>query len=102
MYFRIIQSSAKSTGLNIDAGISVSLSPIVDITYNQAPTGDKCLDILIQGIRINLSIPFLFHLVRYFMDALPHDQIEGGIINHGYENNSGAYVSLYSILISKQ
>ncbi|XP_047356214.1 vacuolar protein sorting-associated protein 13C-like isoform X2 [Vespa velutina] len=90
---KIIQSPAKLIGLNIDSCISVSLSPIVDITYNQAPTGDKCFDILIQETRINLSIPFLFHLVRYFVDALPHDQIEGGIINHGYENNSGPYTN---------
>ncbi|KAK2588797.1 hypothetical protein KPH14_001672 [Odynerus spinipes] len=85
---KIIQSPAKLIGLNTDSCIFVSMSPIVDITFNQAPTGDKCLDVLIQETRVNLSIPFLFHLVRYFVDALPHDQIEGGIINHGYENNS--------------
>ncbi|XP_014604811.1 PREDICTED: vacuolar protein sorting-associated protein 13C-like [Polistes canadensis] len=90
---KIIQSPAKLIGLNVDSCISVSLSPIVDITYNQAPTGDKCLNILIQETRINLSISFLFHLVRYFLDALPHDQIEGGIINHGYENNSSTYIN---------
>lgn len=73
--------------------ISVSMSPIVDIAYTCAPAGEKCFDALIQEVRMNLSVPFVIHLTRYIMDSLPGDQIEEGIINHGYENNNQTAVS---------
>lgn len=64
------------------------MSPIVDVTYSRTQAEEKCLDVLIQDIRINLSVPFLMHLGRYFLDSLPGEQIEKGIINHGYDNNN--------------
>lgn len=66
------------------------MSPIVDVTYNRTQAKEKCLDVLIQDVRINLSVPFLMHLGRYFVDSLPSEQIEKGIINHGYDNNNQA------------
>lgn len=69
------------------------MSPIVDITYTRAPAGEKCFDALIQEVRVNLSVPFVMHLARYIMDSLPGEQIEEGIINHGYENNNSTTVS---------
>lgn len=64
------------------------MSPIVDVTYNRTQAEEKCFDVLIQDVRINLSVPFLMHLGRYFLDSLPGEQIEKGIINHGYDNNN--------------
>lgn len=64
------------------------MSPIVDITYSSTHAKEKCLDVLIQDVRINLSVPFLMHLGRYFLDSLPGEQVEKGIINHGYDNNN--------------
>lgn len=64
------------------------MSPIVDITYNSTRAEERCLDVLIQDVRINLSVPFLMHLRRYFFDSLPGVQIEKGIVNHGYDNNN--------------
>lgn len=75
--------------------ISISMSPIVDVTYTRTPAGEKCYDALIQEVRINLSVPFLLHLIRYVMDSFPGDQVDEGIVNHGYENNSSATVSEY-------
>lgn len=75
--------------------ISISMSPIVDITYTRAPAGEKCFDALIQEVRINLSVPFVMHLTRYIMDSFPGDQIEEGIINHGYENNNSTIVKYF-------
>lgn len=69
------------------------MSPIVDVTYTRAPTGEKCFDALIQEVRINLSVPFVIYLTRYIMDSFPSDQFEEGIINHGYENNNSTIVS---------
>lgn len=86
--FRIIQSPATSLEKNLESCISVSMSPIVDVTYSRTQAEEKCFDVLIQDIRINLSVPFLMHLGRYFLDSLPSEQIEKGIINHGYDNNN--------------
>ncbi|KAG5314184.1 VP13A protein, partial [Acromyrmex insinuator] len=85
---RIIQSPAISLEKNLESCISVSMSPIVDVTYSRTQAEEKCFDVLIQDIRINLSVPFLMHLGRYFLDSLPGEQIEKGIINHGYDNNN--------------
>lgn len=73
---------------NLESCISVSMSPVVDVMYSRIQSKEKCLDLLIQDVRINLSVPFLMHLGRYFLDSLPGEQIEKGIINHGYENNN--------------
>ncbi|XP_026299715.1 vacuolar protein sorting-associated protein 13C isoform X2 [Apis mellifera] len=85
---KIIQSPARQIGMQSESCISISMSPIVDIMYTRAPAGEKCFDALIQEVRINLSVPFVMHLTRYIMDCFPGDQIEEGIINHGYENNN--------------
>lgn len=74
------------------------MSPIVDITYTCGPQGEKCLDALIQEVRVNLSVPFVMHLTRYIMDSFPADQIDKGIVNHGYENNNSTIVSNYICL----
>lgn len=86
--FRIIQSPAICLEKNLESCISVSMSPIVDVTYSRTQAKEKCFDILIQDVRVNLSVPFLMHLGRYFLDSLPSEQIEKGIINHGYDNNN--------------
>ncbi|XP_072752571.1 intermembrane lipid transfer protein VPS13A [Anoplolepis gracilipes] len=85
---KIIQSPAISLEKNLESCISVSMSPIVDVTYSRTQAKEKCFDVLIQDVRINLSVPFLMHLGRYFLDSLPSEQIEKGIINHGYDNNN--------------
>lgn len=45
---------------------------------------------LIEETRLNLSIPFLLRLTRYFVDSLPNEKIDKGVINPAYEggNNS--------------
>lgn len=75
--------------------ISISTSPIVDIVYTYVPVGEKCFDALIQEVRMNLSVPFIMHLTRYIMDSLPSEQIEEGIINHGYESNNQTVMHPY-------
>ncbi|XP_017890538.1 vacuolar protein sorting-associated protein 13C-like [Ceratina calcarata] len=87
---KIIQSPARQIGTEFESCVSVSMSPIVDVTYNRAPTGERCLDALVQEVRINLSVPFVTHLARYVIDSFPGDQVEEGIVNHGYENNNSA------------
>ncbi|XP_070527175.1 intermembrane lipid transfer protein VPS13A isoform X2 [Cardiocondyla obscurior] len=98
---RIIQSPAISLEKNLESCISVSMSPIVDVTYSRTQAEEKCFDILIQDIRINLSVPFLMHLGRYFLDSLPGEQIEKGIINHGYDNNNQGNRNILNAEIDK-
>ena len=84
---RIIQSPAKSAGMNFESCISVSEPPVLDFTFTQAPTGDRCIDMLIEETRLNLSIPFLLRLTRYFVDSLPHEKIEEGVVNDAFEDH---------------
>ncbi|KAF7991246.1 hypothetical protein HCN44_002808 [Aphidius gifuensis] len=85
---KIIQSPAKSAGINFESCISVSEPPVFDFTFTQAPAGDKCIDMLIEETRVNLSIPFLLQLTRYFVDSLPTEQIDKGVVNEAYERTS--------------
>ncbi|XP_034193125.2 intermembrane lipid transfer protein VPS13A isoform X1 [Osmia lignaria lignaria] len=85
---KIIQSPARLIGVQPESYICISMSPIVDITFTCGPQGEKCFDALIQEFRVNLSVPFVMHLTRYIMDSFPADQIDKGIVNHGYENNN--------------
>ncbi|KAK9294042.1 hypothetical protein QLX08_011233 [Tetragonisca angustula] len=87
---KIIQSPARQIGMQPESCISISMSPIVDVTYTRTPAGEKCYDALIQEVRVNLSVPFVLHLIRYVMDSFPGDQVDEGIVNHGYENNNSA------------
>lgn len=79
------------------------MSPILDVSYSCTQAEEKCLDVLIQDVRFNLSVPFLVHLGRYFIDSLPSKQVEKGIINHGYDNNNQTVsVHLFKCLIPKE
>ncbi|XP_054272680.1 intermembrane lipid transfer protein VPS13A-like [Macrosteles quadrilineatus] len=70
--------------------VSVSTPPIVDITFRQSHTGDRCVDVLVERTRLNLSVPFVLELGRFVLDALPGDKTcEGGVINHGYVGDTG-------------
>ncbi|XP_053597427.1 intermembrane lipid transfer protein VPS13A [Microplitis demolitor] len=85
---KIIQSPAKSAGLNFESCISVSEPPVFDFTFTQAPAGDQCIDMLIEETRFNLSIPFLLQLTRYFVDSLPTEPIDTGVVNEAYEGHA--------------
>ncbi|XP_015594990.1 vacuolar protein sorting-associated protein 13A isoform X2 [Cephus cinctus] len=89
---KIIQSPAKTIGMNLESHISVSMPPILDITFTQASSGDKCFDMLVEETRINLSIPFIINVGRYFADALPGEQVDKGVINRGYDGDSNLFI----------
>lgn len=73
--------------------MSVSTPPIVDITFRQSHSGDRCVDIVVEHTRINLLVPFLLELGRFVLDALPGDKsCDGGVINHGYVSDTGIQV----------
>lgn len=75
--------------------ISVSTPPIVDVTFRQTHSGDRCVDILVERTRLNLSVPFILELTRFILDALPGERLcEGGVINHGYVGDTIVQVTL--------
>ncbi|XP_046398302.1 vacuolar protein sorting-associated protein 13C-like isoform X1 [Ischnura elegans] len=106
---KIFQSHGNEMPMDPNGPISVSTPPIVDLTFRQTQTGDRCVDILVECTRINLSVPFLAALGRFLVDALPGERVvnghqpycthccyycgvsggccqceHGGMVNHGY------------------
>ncbi|XP_021923386.1 vacuolar protein sorting-associated protein 13A-like isoform X4 [Zootermopsis nevadensis] len=70
--------------------ISVSTPPIIDVTFKQTQSGDRCIDVLVEKIRLNLSVPFFINLGRFLMDSLPGEHpTDGGVVNHGYVGDLG-------------
>lgn len=93
MYYRILQCHGGDGGGESSSHVSVSTPPIVDMTFRQLHSGDCSINILVERIRLNLSMPLLLELGRFVMDALPGDRsCDGGVINHGYVSDSGVQV----------
>ncbi|KAK7790642.1 hypothetical protein R5R35_006536 [Gryllus longicercus] len=87
---KIFQSYSGKTRTD-SSSISVSSPPIIDVTFRQTQTGDRCIDILVEKTRLNLSVPFFIHLGRFLLDSFPGERsLDGGVINHGYVGDLGA------------
>ncbi|UYV63294.1 hypothetical protein LAZ67_2003682 [Cordylochernes scorpioides] len=63
-------------------GISISMPPMVDVTYKQTGNGDAAVsidptqigmavDVVVEKTRLNVSVPYILTLVRFVGDALP-------------------------------
>lgn len=68
----------------LTSSISVSTPPIVDVAFKQTQTGDRCIDILVEKTRLNLSVSFLVAVGKFVLDSIPLEKNEGGFVNHGY------------------
>lgn len=86
-------------GINSDSGVYISMPAALDFSFARTSTGDTCFDMLIEESRINLCIPFLLNLVQYFLDSIPVEQIDEGLINEGYEGYDNEIVSSQNIQI---
>ncbi|KAJ4427692.1 hypothetical protein ANN_25341 [Periplaneta americana] len=86
---KIFQSHSGETKMD-SSPISVSTPPIIDVTFKQTQSGDRCIDVLVEKTRLNFSVPFFMNLGRFLMDSLPGERpTEGGVINHGYVGDIG-------------
>ncbi|KAG8227036.1 hypothetical protein J437_LFUL013823 [Ladona fulva] len=117
----IFTSHGSEMPMDPSGPISVSTPPIVDLTFRQTQTGDRCVDVLVERTRINLSVPFLTSLGRFLVDALPGDRVinsqhnycthccyycgvsggccqceHGGMVNHGYVGDINAQTKVPS------
>lgn len=86
---KIFQSHSGETKMD-SSPISVSTPPIVDVTFKQTQSGDRCIDVLVEKTRLNFSVPFFMNLGRFLMDSLPGEHpTDRGIVNHGYVGDLG-------------
>lgn len=99
LFVRIIQSPARAIVPSSESNISVSMSPVVDVTFTRTATGERCLDVLIEETRVNLSITFLINLKKYVLNAMPHEKVEKGFVNRAYEEVHSSVSLIYIIII---
>jgi len=59
------------------------------VSFKQTQSGDRCVDILVEKTRLNLSVSFLIALGKFIMDSMPMEKHEGGFVNHGYVGDAG-------------
>ncbi|XP_068086254.1 intermembrane lipid transfer protein VPS13A [Anabrus simplex] len=89
----IIKKIFQSHGgeMRVDSSpISVSTPPIIDVTFRQTQSGDRCIDVLVEKTRLNFSVPFFMNLGRFLLESLPGERpVEGGVVNHGYVGDLG-------------
>ncbi|GIY87403.1 vacuolar protein sorting-associated protein 13C [Caerostris extrusa] len=61
-----------STGV---ACISLSMPPMVDLTYRRTGNGDAAVDAVVEKIRLNVSVSYLLGVLKYVSDALPGSRL---------------------------
>lgn len=82
-----VRSGSQSGANNISQQISISMPPVVDISFHQNRTGDQFIDVIMERLCLQLSVPFVVAFGRFISDSVPCSgrRIEvGGVINHGY------------------
>uniref|UniRef100_T1J6X9 Large ribosomal subunit protein uL13 n=1 Tax=Strigamia maritima TaxID=126957 RepID=T1J6X9_STRMM len=87
---KIFQSYSGNS--KVDMGmISVSMPPMIEVTWKKTQNGNMEMDVLIEKTRLNISVPFILSLMRFVYEALPIEKsAEGGIVNPGF---SGELIS---------
>ncbi|XP_067142942.1 intermembrane lipid transfer protein VPS13A-like isoform X2 [Centruroides vittatus] len=53
------------------AGISISMPPMIDLTYRHTGNGDAAVDVHVEKTRLNVSVPYILAIFKYIYDALP-------------------------------
>lgn len=80
-------SNASATGIDtMSQQISISMPPVVDISFHQNRTGDQFIDVIMERICLQLSVPFVVAFTKFLFDSMPSTKKMdvGGVINHGY------------------
>lgn len=71
-----------------DCNITINKVPLIDITFHQNTTEDKSIDIIIGRLCFKLSVPLCEKIAMFILECFPINNIDSGIINHGYEYES--------------
>ncbi|KAF8773523.1 Vacuolar protein sorting-associated protein 13C like protein [Argiope bruennichi] len=73
---KIFQSySGDAGGCTGVAGISLSMPPMVDLTYRRTGNGDAAVDAVVEKIRLNVSVSYILGVLKYVSDALPGSRL---------------------------
>lgn len=65
----------------------------MNVAFKQTQSGDRCVDILVEKTRMNLSVSFLVAIGKFIIESLPMEKNEGGFVNHGYVGDVGQQVN---------
>lgn len=85
--YAVRSNNASAHGIDtMSQQISISMPPVVDIAFHQNRTGDQFIDVIMERICLQLSVPFIVAFGRFLSDSIPcAKRMEvGGVINHGY------------------
>ncbi|XP_045499068.1 vacuolar protein sorting-associated protein 13A-like [Colias croceus] len=79
---RIFQS--QGGGSRSAGGIAVVRPALLELALRRSARAASA-DVRLERTRLNLAPPFLIHLARTLLSALPGDKtMDGGVVNHGY------------------
>lgn len=67
---KIFQSYSGDSQSSV-AGISISMPPMIDLTYRHTGNGDAAVDAHVEKTRLNVSVPYILAIFKYIYDALP-------------------------------
>ncbi|KAB0792527.1 hypothetical protein PPYR_14486 [Photinus pyralis] len=84
IYDKEILHSPVDSNKNNNCNITVNKPPIIDITFHQNKTEDKTIDIIVGRLSLCLSVPLCEKIALFVLECLPRENIDLGIINHGY------------------
>ncbi|KAF5273457.1 hypothetical protein FQA39_LY07474 [Lamprigera yunnana] len=84
VYDKEILHSPLDNNKNNNCNITVNKPPIVDITFHQNKNKDKSIDVIIGRLSLSLSVPLCEKVALFVLECLPKENMDLGIINHGY------------------
>ncbi|KAK4883024.1 hypothetical protein RN001_006343 [Aquatica leii] len=84
VYDKEILHSPVDSNKNNNCNITVNKPPIIDVTFYQNKSGDKSIDVIIGRLSLSLSVPLCEKVALFVLECLPRENIDLGIINHGY------------------
>lgn len=85
--YAVRSSNSSSQAIDtLSQQISISMPPVVDISFHQNRTGDQFIDVIMERICLQLSVPFIVAFGKFLFDSMPctKKMDVGGVINHGY------------------
>lgn len=105
--YRIFQSYGATNCRSNNENVCITVPPVMCIDWNGNQYGECRCDILIDHIRLNLSVSFLIDLFRFFVEAVSYGQDDlvnsntvgvktfntavtnsSGLVNYGYVGES--------------
>ncbi|XP_070568681.1 intermembrane lipid transfer protein VPS13A-like isoform X2 [Ptychodera flava] len=83
MFHKLNKTTVKKIELEDEEKIvkTKTISPMLEVTYKQLPNGDKTVDALVDGIRINVCTHYYLAVLHFFTSAMPKKKEDALIIS---------------------